>query len=138
MIKKISSTETHQLRKNVLGENNPDYQFIYNGDDDQTTFHLGYFDGEILSGILTVMQTDETTFQFRGMAVLQSQHGKNVGKKLLDFASELVKPNAKTIWLNARKWVIPFYEKNGFTGEDDFFNIDGIGLHLKMSKLNTF
>lgn len=136
MIKKISSAETHQLRKNVLGENIPNYKFIYDGDDAKSTFHLGYFDEEKLSGILTVMQTDETTFQFRGMAVLQNQQGKNVGKKLLDFAAEIIKPNAKEIWLNARKWVIPFYTKNGFEGEGDFFNIEGIGLHLKMRKLN--
>jgi hypothetical protein len=84
MIKKISSAETHNLRKNVLGENIPEYEFIYNGDDDEKTFHLGYFDKEILYGILTVMQTDETTFQFRGMAVLQNQQGKNIGGKLLE------------------------------------------------------
>ncbi|MGS0747985.1 GNAT family N-acetyltransferase [Halpernia sp. GG3] len=136
MIKKISSVETHDLRKNVLGENIPDYQFIYKGDDEKTTFHLGYFDEEKLAGILTVMKTDETTFQFRGMAVLQNQQGKSVGRKLLDFATELSKPNAQSIWLNARKRVIPFYEKNDFEGEGDFFNIEGIGLHLKMRKLN--
>lgn len=135
MIKKISSAETHQLRKTVLGENIPNYQFIYNGDDDKKTFHLGYFDDGKLSGILTVMQTDESTFQFRGMAVLQTSQGKNVGKKLLDFATESIQPKAKKIWLNARKWVIPFYQKNGFEGEGGFFNIEPIGLHLKMSKL---
>ena len=136
MIKKISSAETHHLRKSVLGENIPDYQYIYNGDDEKTTFHLGYFENEILVGNLTVMKIDETTFQFRGMAVLQNQQGKNIGGKLLDHATDLVTPMAKMIWLNARKWVIPFYQKNGFEGEGDYFNIDGIGLHLKMSKLN--
>ncbi|MBC7556980.1 MAG: GNAT family N-acetyltransferase [Chryseobacterium sp.] len=135
MIKKISSAETHQLRKNVLGENMPYYQFIYNGDDEGTAFHLGYFNKENLIGILTVMQTNEDTFQFRGMAVLQNQQGKNIGKKLLDFATELVKPSSKIIWLNARKWVISFYLKNGFEGEGEFFNIEPIGLHLKMRKL---
>ncbi len=131
----ISPDETYDLRKNVLGENILDYQFIYNGDDDETTFHLGYFENEKLLGILTVVQTNKRTFQFRGMAVAKLQQGKNIGKKLLDFAAEQVNPKAKLIWLNARKRALPFYLKNGFEGQGEFFHIEPVGLHLKMSKL---
>ncbi|WP_417428119.1 GNAT family N-acetyltransferase [Halpernia sp.] len=136
MIKKISSHDTYGLRKNILGENIPNYQFIYNGDNDENTFHLGFFEHEILVGILTVMQNNENTFQFRGMAVSINQRGKNIGGKLLDFATDLIHSKAEKIWLNARKDVVPFYLKNGFEAEGDYFMIEPIGLHLKMRKLN--
>ena len=136
MIKKISAAETHDLRKNVLGDNITDYQFIYEGDDEETTYHLGYFKDEKLVGILTIMQTKENVFQFRGMAVSKNCQGENIGKELLDFATDFVKPEAEKIWLNARKNIIPFYLKSGFNEDGELFYIQNIGLHLKMSKLN--
>lgn len=136
MIKIISTIETYGLRKKVLGENIPNYQFIYNGDDEEKTVHLGFFESEDLVGILTVMQTAENACQFRGMAVSENNQGKNIGGKLLDFATELIDSKVEEIWLNARKNVVPFYIKYGFEADGDFFMIEPIGLHLKMSKLN--
>lgn len=135
MIKKILPDETHPLRQHVLGRNIPDYQFVYSGDQDKNTLHFGYFDHEELTGILTVMQTNIRSFQFRGMAVSEIQQGKNIGGKLLEFATEYVCAEAESIWLNARQKVVPFYLKNGFLPEGDYFEIEPIGLHLKMSKL---
>lgn len=137
MIKLISTQETHPLRKSVLGENIPDYQYIYKGDDDEETLHFGWFENETLGGILTAMKTGDKIWQFRGMAVLQSQQGKNVGGDLLTFASNYLKSQADLIWLNAREKVLNFYLNNGFAPEGEFFEIKNIGLHLKMSRLNN-
>ncbi|SEG20518.1 hypothetical protein SAMN05421847_1728 [Halpernia humi] len=136
MIKLISTEETHPLRKSVLGENIPNYQYIYKGDDDEKTLHFGWFENETLGGILTAMKTEEKIWQFRGMAVSQSHQAKNIGSQLLQFASNYLKNEAEVIWLNAREKVVNFYLKNGFTAASDFFDIKPIGLHLKMSKLN--
>lgn len=135
MIKCISSVETHNLRRTVLGDNISDYQYIYSGDDDEETTHIGYLENDEIVGILTIMKSEQTIFQFRGMAVSKNHQGKNIGGKLLSFASEFVSKDAKSIWLNAREKVIPFYKINGFIPEGEYFRIEPIGLHLKMSKV---
>lgn len=135
MIKKIASAETHHLRREVLGKNIKDYQFIYQGDDEVNTVHLGYFEGGDLVGILTVMKIAAHIYQFRGMAVAFNFQGKNMARQLLQEAETRLVPAGSKIWLNAREKVIPFYLKNGFLKEGEMFNIPPIGFHLKMSKL---
>ncbi len=134
MIKKISLFQLYSIRNSVLGEGIPNYSFQYLGDDAESTFHLGFLENEEVIGILTVMKINDNVFQFRGMAVDQRFQNKKIGSQLLDYAEKLVaKPNTK-IWLNARLNAVIFYEKSGYVKNGEFFNIEPIGLHIKMEK----
>lgn len=136
MIKFIYPQETYSLRRDVLRKNMPNEPHEFKGDFDEGTFHLGFFENDIIVGILTLMKTDEKTFQLRGMAVADTMQGKNIGRKLVEHAECFLKTkNISKIWMNAREKAIPFYEKCGYQSEGDFFEINPIGTHIKMIKV---
>lgn len=134
MIKTISTEETYPLRRAVLRKEFPNETHQFNGDFDQDTFHLGYFHGNNLIGILTIMKKANVA-QLRGMAVSEDFQGKGIGRMLIEKAEKIVtKDNISKIWMNAREKAVPFYEKLGYKIEGEIFIIKPIGFHYLMAK----
>src|SRR5690606_20545779 len=94
-IKEISSLETYAVRHPVLREGRPIEDCRFDGDDLPTTFHLGLFYKDTLVGEASFMEnnheffSDEYQYQLRGMAVLKSHQGKQVGDVLLNYGETL-------------------------------------------------
>ncbi|WP_299682908.1 GNAT family N-acetyltransferase [uncultured Tenacibaculum sp.] len=141
LVKKIKAEETYFLRKEILRKN-IDLPYVFEGDLDKTTFHLGVFEGDTLVCIGTFMKNNLENlkgnhYQLRGMATSVAGRGKGFGKLLLGFATnELEKQKIDFLWCNAREVALKFYEKNNFEiiGEK-FINI--AGPHFKMYKSIT-
>ena len=134
MIKLINAEQTFPLRKAVLRKNMPNEPHEFNGDFEENTFHLGYFENDEIIGIVTIIKKGKIA-QLRGMAVAEDYQGKGIGKQLVLEAENALKNNKFTkIWMNARENAVPFYEKLGYKIEGEIFIIKPIGFHYLMSK----
>lgn len=138
MIKQIAPEETYPLRRKVLRKNMPQETHVFQGDNKEGTFHLGFFERNQLVGVVTLMPQEAGIFQLRGMAVDERFQGMNIGRHLVKEAEEIVRNSGGTeIWMNAREAAIPFYQKCGYQKVGEYFEILPIGVHIKMQrKLN--
>ena len=73
--------------------------------------------------------------QIRFMAVDNSQQGKGLGKKIVEFLELKGKElNLKTIELQARENAIEFYKSNGYSIKEKSFLLWGLIQHYLMTK----
>ena len=140
-IKQITTQETITVRHPVLREGKPIDSCYFDGDDSASTFHLGAFYENQLTGVITVLSNNLNTinltnhYQIRGMAVLKEFQKKGIGEALVKHAeNEIKKINGNIIWMNARIAAIGFYEKLGYIIKGKEFDIPEIGLHYTMIK----
>lgn len=140
MIRFIQTKDTLPLRSLVLrGGANPEL-CRFDGDDDESSFHLGYFEGEELICIASFHQIGHkrveatgTGFQLRGMATAPEYQGKGIGNRLLNFAIIYLRgQKAAYLWCNARKLAYRFYLSLGFEFISEEFEMAGIGIHRAM------
>ncbi|WP_438962443.1 GNAT family N-acetyltransferase [Nonlabens sp.] len=147
-IRSISALETYPVRHPILRAGRPIEECYFNGDELDTTVHLGVFINGTITAVASYLQHQDPTvepltslkkeqcYQLRGMAVLQDMQGKQLGKKLLLHAEQLfMNKGVKALWFNARAIAIPFYEKMGYHKASGAFEITPIGTHYKMYKL---
>ncbi|WP_428742892.1 GNAT family N-acetyltransferase [Tenacibaculum sp.] len=136
-IKNISAQETYNIRLTVL-RNNIDLPFKFEGDKDESTFHLGAFYQGKLVGIATFVKKDLESFegkhyQLRGMATLPEVRGKGAGRLLIEKAKSILKEKRiAVLWCNARKEAIGFYEGLDFEIIGEEFEVIKVGPHYKM------
>ncbi|WP_366143716.1 GNAT family N-acetyltransferase [Algibacter sp.] len=114
---------------------------VFNGDNLETTLHLGIFINDNLIGICSFFKNTHPNikeipqYQLRGMAVLKAFQGKGLGKIILKHGEAALKTkNVKKIWCNAREIAVPFYKKNNYEIGSKPFNIKEIGTHYMMHK----
>jgi predicted GNAT family N-acyltransferase len=129
------------VRHPVLRSGKPIESCVFDGDDLETTIHLGIFFHDELVGICSFFKnnheniSEENQYQLRGMAILNKLQGKGLGNIILSYGETLLKnKNVNTIWCNAREVAINFYKKNGYKTIGSSFNIKDIGLHYVMYK----
>ena len=141
LIKEISALETYPVRHPVLRKGRPLEDCHFEGDELQSTIHLGIFENENLVGVASLLKNNYPDFdsnkqyQLRGMAVLETCQGKGYGNQLLKYGENLMKElGTDLIWFNAREKAIPFYQNLGYTIIGDSFDIKGIGTHFSMFK----
>lgn len=141
LIKEISALETYPVRHPVLRKGRPLEDCSFEGDDLQSTIHLGLFENENLVGVASLLKNNHPDFdsisqyQLRGMAILESFQGQGYGKKLLIYGENLLKKlGVELIWFNAREKAIPFYLDSGYSILGNSFEIKGIGTHFMMFK----
>ena len=138
MIKFITSDETLALRSLILREGLDPAQCLFEGDDERSSFHLGYFKDELLACIATFHKQERegfsgVGFQLRGMATLAAYQRKGIGNQLLNFSIVYLRgQQANYIWCNARKKAYYFYQGIGFEFISDEFELEGIGPHRAM------
>ena len=125
----IAATDTHDLRRRVLRDGEPDAVVSWSVDDQPGTVHLGVFDDDgRLIGVSTWCRT-ETGVQLRGMATDPEALGRGVGSLLvgagLDRARGL---GERRVWANARVTALGFYERQGFVATGPVFDTLDTGL----------
>jgi GNAT superfamily N-acetyltransferase len=141
-IKKITAEATFSVRNPVLRPNLPVETCHFEGDNDPTTAHFGFYQEEKLIGIISVFQkhnkiwSNYKQIQIRGMAVLEDFQKNGIGEALIKYVTALsVENGVELIWFNARKNAVPFYDKLGFYSFGSAFEIDGVGTHFLMYRL---
>lgn len=113
---------------------------IFQGDNDELTFHLGAFvDKKLVSVASFYFESNEkfpdtNQYRLRGMATLPDHQGQGLSSALLRTAFPVIKQNqCSLLWCNAREKAMGFYTKVGFVASGDHFSIPNIGKHLLMS-----
>ena len=77
---------------------------------------IGAFEDDKMLGCCMLINTDPGTVRLRQMAVLNTLHGKGIGKALMQFAENIARDRGyRKITMHARKTATGFYEKLGYT-----------------------
>jgi len=133
-VEKISAADMLSIRQQVLRPNWTIEQCNFEGDQNESTFHIGAFKNGVLTGIATMMRDNSAElaaiatdqYRLRGMAVLPEYRDQGIGRSILDECIEEVRRReCKLFWCNARIKAARFYTT---------FDIPGAGLHFLMFK----
>lgn len=93
---------------------------------------IGLFNQELIA--TAVLVPEEEKIKMQRVVVSTSLRNLNVGSKMMCFCESLCKNEGyKLVYCHARNSAVNFYLKNGYTGEGEYFEEDGIP-HLKMKK----
>jgi GNAT superfamily N-acetyltransferase len=137
VIKRVDAATIRPLRRAVLRPTRPPEASVYDQDDDAATVHLAAYDGDRLVGCVTVfpepVDDEPRAWRLRGMAVEEGRRGTGVGAELLAVAVDAVRDTgAPLLWCEAREKAQGFYEKYGFVGSGELFEIPVAGPHRHM------
>lgn len=138
MIKFINSKEILPLRSLVLREGADLELCVFDGDDDEFSFHLGCFMDDELICIASFHRQGKDNFQglgyqLRGMATHPQHQRKGIGNQLVNFAIVYLRgQKVNYVWCNSRKLAYPFYSGLGFEFISEEFEIPNIGPHKAM------
>ena len=137
---RIKAIDTHHIRHKMLRPNGTIEDCMFQGDNDELTFHLGAFvDKKLVSVASFYFERhpsfpDAYQYRLRGMATLPEYQGQGLSQSLLRTAFPVIKQNQCTLlWCNAREKAMGFYLKVGFQPTGDLFTIQNIGKHMLMS-----
>jgi predicted GNAT family N-acyltransferase len=137
-IRKCDIKEVLPLRMKVLRPGLPVEEGMFPGDEDETTFHLGLFEGNNLISIASFYREnkegyDGQGYRLRSMATGPEYQGKGYGKRILDAGIGVLKENdIDYLWCNARTSATGFYRTFGFDVISPEFEIPHIGPHYEM------
>lgn len=140
-IREISSQETFKVRHPVLRQGRPIEDCAFEGDELETTIHLGLYINEQLISVATFLSNKNDIFpeirqyQLRGMAVLKSYQGQQLGQYILKHGEQLLtEKRVVRVWLNAREHAVNFYKNNHYQIVGQPFEINKVGMHYVMTK----
>ena len=138
MIKFIAADQTLDLRSSGLREGLERSLCGFDGDNDEGSFHVGYFKDDQLVCIASFHKRAREGFsgvgyQLRGMVTESSFQGKGIGNQLLNFSIVYLRgQKVNYIWCNARKIAYKFYQGIGFEFISEEFELPTIGPHRIM------
>ena len=138
---RIHAKDTIHIRQQMLREGRPASECVFDGDEEEQTFHLGAFDEKKLVSVASFYFEKHPTldepyqYRLRGMATLPDYQHKGLSSALLKTAFPIIKKNlCGLVWCNARETARGFYEKVGFKTIGEPFNIETVGVHSLMMK----
>jgi GNAT superfamily N-acetyltransferase len=99
-------------------------------------FAVGAFDGERLVGVgLIGPEGEPGTWRVRGMATAPDARGQGAGSAVLNALLDHARGNgALRVWASVRIGARTLYERAGFRGASEEFEVPDIGPHLVMSR----
>jgi predicted GNAT family N-acyltransferase len=114
LIERVKANECYCLRESILRPGQPKENWTFDADDDTRTIHLAMKDDNEIVAIVSLLSEEKEgcPWRLRGMAVKEALRGQGVGQQLLIALLAMVD---ESIWCTARKNVMDFYIKNGFT-----------------------
>tara|TARA_B100000965_G_C19512440_1_gene722559 strand:+ start:123 stop:566 length:444 start_codon:yes stop_codon:yes gene_type:complete len=135
-LKKVNPDQLLSIRSKVL-RNNSDFKFCrYDGDNANSSIHIGAFNSKEIIGGVSLIKNDSThiilknCYQLRGMCVNDEYQKKGIGKKIINYAEICCKElQISNLWMNARIKALKFYLKLNYIDSEIKYDIKGIGLH---------
>ena len=144
VVNQISAADTLSIRQQVLRPNLVVNQCQFDGDEDESTFHIGAVKNDLVIGIATMMidHSPELTeiaaeqYRLRGMAVLPEYRDQGIGRAILEACLQEVRRRGYGLfWCNARVTAARFYTAAGFSKTSETtFEIADVGPHFLMYK----
>lgn len=142
-IRRISAAETQPLRHQVLRPHQSLADTVYAGDDHALSWHGGCFiDGQLMgvASIYPEAPADRDlghahVWRLRGMAMASEIRGQGQGAGLLDAAVHHARDHGgEMLWCHARTPATGFYQRQGWVGMGEPYEVPGIGPHLFMTR----
>lgn len=140
-IRCISSQETLPLRHAILRPHQSLNASKYEADDAPSTVHFGAFVSTDLCGVVSLYLRASPTpmsgvgYQIRGMATADQVRKQGIGRLLLQAGEQWAQQRAADyLWANARMSALGFYEKTGYSIDQNTYMIEGIGPHRLIHK----
>lgn len=137
----ITPEITTNLRHKVLRQGKPIESCAMDGDNLESTIHIGAFLHSKCVGILSLFEAStqdiasNPQYQLRGMAVDPDYRNLKIGKALVHFAENFLKTqDVSVLWCNARTSAVGFYKSLGYIIISEEFHIPQIGSHYRMFK----
>ena len=129
--------EIFALRHAVLRPGRSLDTACFEGDDEESTIHVGAFAGALLVGCATVMRRPvdgEDALQLRGMATAPDRMRRGIGTAVLRFVEEdlAVSMGVRLLWCNARTSASGFYAGAGWKLASSVFDVPDVGPHVRM------
>lgn len=122
-----------QLREEILRK--PLEAFFTDEELDEEKDHvqvIGVMDNEIIATAVLVPENDHLKMQ--RVVVSHQLRSLKIGTEMMQFCEGYAKNHQyKWVYCHARNSAVAFYLQNGYQGEGDYFDEDGIP-HLKMGK----
>ena len=145
----VTAAQTFLLRATVLRAGVPLDEVSFGDEKVPNSRHFGAFaDGELVGAgyISPVSEPNDLGaptaatappiiggWQLRGMSVSETQRGRGIGRAIVERCIAAAREeNAPVLWCNARVRAVPLYQRAGFVGVGEIFEIAGIGPHLRM------
>lgn len=141
-LEQVPAADVQPLRTRIL-RSWPGPLCEYAEDDLDDTYHFALLDEEGAWAVVTYVRRPcaqrpgEQAYQLRGMAVALDAQRQGCGTRLVEASLirlAAAEPGARWVWCNARLSAVEFYERMGFEGFGDVFEIEGIGPHLRMMR----
>ncbi|MEH6681327.1 MAG: GNAT family N-acetyltransferase [Sediminicola sp.] len=131
-IKYITAPETWPLRHRVMWPDKP-VEFVQLPED-QSGIHLGLHNGKGLVSVVSLFISGDSA-QFRKLATERSEQGKGHATALLLKLFSIISehPTVASLWCNARKDKMGFYERLGFAPTSLPFHKNGLE-YVKMER----
>jgi GNAT superfamily N-acetyltransferase len=138
-IRAAAAAEVVDVRHAILRRGRPRATAIFPGDDGPHARHwVAERDGTLV-GVVSVLPApmpdppanleSPPTLQLRGMAILEHEQGRGVGRLLLETVHRDV---GRPMWCNARVEVVEFYARHGWKAVGPVFHIPEVGAHRRM------
>lgn len=151
-IRSVGIDDVLAVRAAVLRPGKPTDAARFGGDEDPRTLHLAALraDGSTIGVVTIVLEVpglaaleplvgtldDEgRAWRLRGMAVVEPARRHGFGRMLVTDALERLAEASggpRGVFLHARQWVVGFYERLGFRGVGEPFEVAGVGPHVMM------
>lgn len=140
--KKVTANEILALRHEILRPGYPIETAMFDGDNEPETYHFACYlpdDENVPVCCVSYMKNEvnkKPAFQLRGMATKANLQNQGLGKRLTNFAENIIVSNTglRLVWCNARLEAVGFYEKQGWEKVSNVFDIENVGPHIKMVK----
>lgn len=139
--RRITAEETIDLRWEVLRPGFPRETAVFPGD--EQAIHLGVFQEDRLVGVASLYdaaypgeESDDHWLQLRGMATAPDARGSGCGRELLVACETAAREvGISSLWCNARRVAVGFYEKHGWKITSQEFDIPSVGPHFRMQRV---
>lgn len=101
---------------------------------DYEAYHFFYYENDSVIAYLRAFQPDKKDDELQIGRVLTLEHGKGIGKKLMEDSLDILKniPNIKRITMHAQKHASAFYKNFGFKEIGEEFLEEGV-IHITMT-----
>lgn len=103
---------------------------------DKADIHFGLFEGNKIVACLILSENEKGRMKMRQVAVEQNMQGKGYGKELSQAAEDYaLQLGFNTMFCNARKSAVPFYERLGYNIVSDEFSEIGLPHYIMEKRL---
>ena len=133
----VPAAVNRPLRREVLRPHLGPEAAVYPGDDDPRAGHVAATEGGIVLAVGSVLPEAPgwapAGWRVRGMATVARRRGEGIaGAVLALLLAHVTTHGGDLVWCNARIPARRLYERAGFEGRGEVFDLPGIGPHVVM------